>query len=97
MKEFGYEKFYDRVGAENGWDFSRVKCQTEGVLWDFYEEVKKSSQPTDILLDIGTGGGEKVIPLAASYLLVVGIDQSKGMIQTAIDNFRESGTRYVRF
>lgn len=89
--------FYNRVGAEIGWDFSRLKCTSEGETWDFYEEVKKLCRPNYKLLDIGTGGGEKILALADSLREIVGIDISAGMIKTAQNNLRTAAVSNVNF
>lgn len=93
-----YKAFYDKVGRANGWDFSRVKCMVEGNDWDIYQEVKRTCGKMDLLLDIGTGGGEAILSIAAdSALLLVGIDQSAAMIKTAIRNADAAGLPNVRF
>ncbi|MCJ8014153.1 class I SAM-dependent methyltransferase [Paenibacillus sp. KQZ6P-2] len=92
-----YQQFYDKVGKLNGWDFSHVKCVSEGVKWDFYNEVTKACKKSDLLLDIGTGGGEAILSIAESLLLLVGIDWSSGMIETANRNAMKSGVPNVRF
>ncbi|REE94537.1 ubiquinone/menaquinone biosynthesis C-methylase UbiE [Paenibacillus taihuensis] len=93
-----YKSFYDNVGKTNGWDFSRVKCTIEGNDRDFYKEVKQSCGKGDMLLDIGTGGGEAILTIAAdSALLLIGIDQSAWMIETAARNAAKSGLPNVRF
>ncbi|MDX8047165.1 class I SAM-dependent methyltransferase [Gracilibacillus sp. S3-1-1] len=92
-----YERFYEEVSIENGWDFSKVRTSTEGIKWDFYEEVTKRARKTDILLDIGTGGGERLLEVAASLLFSVGIDLSKGMVETARTNLHQSKLTNVRF
>lgn len=91
------QEFYDKVGQTNGWDFSSVRCIVEGTGWDFYREVVNRAKPSDILLDIGTGGGEKVLEIADSYSLIVGIDNSKEMINTARTNLTNSQVSNVRF
>lgn len=85
MNQNEYKDFYNRVGAINGWDFSRVKSVTEGQQWDFYSEVLSLCKKTDILLDIGTGGGEAILKIAPALMLVIGIDYSQGMIKTALN------------
>ncbi|MBE7896516.1 class I SAM-dependent methyltransferase [Paenibacillus polymyxa] len=97
MKSIEYKEFYDKVGKTNGWDFSNVKYISEGVKWDFYNEVSKTCEKSDILLDIGTGGGEAILAMANSALLLVGIDQSTGMIETATKNSIKSDIANVRF
>ncbi|MCP3793512.1 MULTISPECIES: class I SAM-dependent methyltransferase [Paenibacillus] len=97
MNSIEYKEFYNKIGKINGWNFSHVKCISEGVKWDFYNEVAKTCKKSDILLDIGTGGGEAILSIADSALLLVGIDHSTGMIETATKNSAESDIANVRF
>lgn len=97
MDKFDYKKFYDEVGQLNGWDFSRVKATAEGVKWQFYNEVTQRCKQPDRLLDIGTGGGESLLSIAHSCSLLVGIDLSSGMVQTANHNLENSNKTNVRF
>ncbi|MFC5401117.1 class I SAM-dependent methyltransferase [Cohnella soli] len=97
MNEKEYRDFYDRVGQLNGWDFSKLKCRVEETQANLYEEVKKCCKRSDLLLDIGTGGGEAILALREAALILVGIDLSSGMIQTANANLRNSGATNVRF
>lgn len=99
MNELEYKNFYDRVGKLNGWDFSKVICISEGVKWNFYHEVSQRCKKSDILLDIGTGGGEALLSIAEVALLLVGIDNSAGMIKAAnanLENSRKSNVRMVQ-
>jgi len=95
MNASEYKALYHQVGELSGWDFSRVNCVTEGPDLDFYEEVRKVCGKTDLLLDIGTGGGERVLPLANDVLLLVGIDHDAGMVRAA--NRNANGAPNVRF
>ncbi|WP_054027911.1 class I SAM-dependent methyltransferase [Bacillus sp. FJAT-28004] len=97
MNSVEYKQFYDQVGKVNGWDFSKVKSVSEGVKWNFYDEVIQSCKKTDILLDIGTGGGEALLSIADSALLLIGIDLSTGMIETALKNLKQSNKPNIRF
>lgn len=97
MNEMDYKNFYDKVGKCIGWDFSKVKCTSEGLPRDFYNEVTKVCKKSDLLLDIGTGGGEAVLSIADCALLLVGIDHSSGMMETAAKNAANSGIPNVRF
>lgn len=92
-----YERFYDKVGKVNGWDFSDLNVFSEGVEWDFVQEVKSRCNHNGVLLDIGTGGGENLLKLSPSLLLAIGIDLSNEMIQTAKTNLKNSSVSNVRF
>lgn len=97
MNSFDYKQFYDRVGKLNGWDFSQVKSTTEGTNWELFHEAGKLCAKSDILLDIGTGGGESVLPIAGQVLLLVGIDVSASMVCTAQANLAAAQNPNVRF
>ncbi|MDJ0332872.1 class I SAM-dependent methyltransferase [Planococcus sp. S3-L1] len=96
MTEWDYEEFYENVGNLNGWDFSQIQVVVDEPEWNFYDEVKKKSKKTDVLLDIGTGGGENVLTVASSVLFTVGIDLSHRMIKTAKENLEKSNIPNVR-
>ena len=61
-----YKKFYERVGAVIGWDFKEIDKRkiVVGKKWDFLEIVKNYVDKKVILLDIGTGGGEKLLQVS---------------------------------
>ncbi|MGO4531727.1 class I SAM-dependent methyltransferase [Paenibacillus sp. 2TAF8] len=97
-KQWDYKTFYERVGQQNGWDFSTMKIVSDPTDWDFYNEVTRCTQPSDLLLDIGTGGGEAVLSIAKYAHLLVGIDLAQGMIETAQRNLEKSAScTNVRF
>ncbi|TWT07701.1 class I SAM-dependent methyltransferase [Planococcus sp. CPCC 101016] len=97
MNELEYKNFYETVGKVNGWDFSQVQVSLGEPAWDFGEEVKKRSNKTDMLLDIGTGGGEGLLTISPSILLAVGIDSSSSMVESGQQNLKKSVQRNVRF
>ena len=74
------------MGERQGWDFSRVRDAHEPVPWDYLDVVRRYLQPIDRVLDVGTGGGEKLLSLAACYDSAVGVDASAEMIETAQRN-----------
>lgn len=91
------QRFYEKIGKANGWDFSGVKLESEGVAWDFYREAANYSAPGSVILDIGSGGGENVMKLAESCAFVVGIDLSEAMVETASANLEKANCGNVRF
>ncbi|BFH70459.1 methyltransferase [Paenibacillus dendritiformis] len=97
MIAFDEKAFYDRIGSINGWEFNSVRSVTEGAAWDYGAKVREWCKPTDVLLDIGTGGGETLLPLAQAVRLAIGIDRSPGMIETARRHAARSSVRHVRF
>jgi ubiquinone/menaquinone biosynthesis C-methylase UbiE len=97
-KQWDYNAFYERVGQLNGWDFSTMKVISEPLGWNLYDEVIRSTQPSDLLLDIGTGGGEAVLSIVNHAHLLVGIDLAQGMIETAQRNLeKKANCPNVRF
>ncbi|WP_411348003.1 class I SAM-dependent methyltransferase [Paenibacillus sp. WLX2291] len=96
MNETDYQAFYEQVGNSNGWNFDHIRCITEGTAVDLYQHVQSLLQPHHLLLDIGTGGGEALLSLTASAALLVGIDQSAAMINTARRNLNIANTPHVR-
>jgi len=97
MTKIDYKSLYDQVGARNGWDFSKVKCLSEGVAWDYGSEVTRACTGTEALLDIGTGGGEQLLKIAGFVRQAVGIDNSAAMIETARSNGRKANQPDVAF
>jgi SAM-dependent methyltransferase len=55
-----------------GWDFSYLdgRWESECLLWDYTQILNKYRHDTDILLDMGTGGGEFILKLGHPYHLV---------------------------
>ncbi|NOU98673.1 class I SAM-dependent methyltransferase [Paenibacillus planticolens] len=97
MNRYEYKDFYDKVGKFNGWDFSKLRTTSEGEQWNFLDEVTQRCNKSDLLLDIGTGGGEALISMADAALLLIGIDHSEGMIQSATENLKKSRKTNIRF
>jgi len=76
----------DTVDDRRGWDFSRMQTERDPVPWDYLEIVPRYLKPSDAVLDIGTGGGEKFLTFADSFARGVGIDPDPDMIQAAREN-----------
>lgn len=90
-------EFYERAGNVNGWDFSQIESETEGIAWDFYHEAARRSAAGGFLLDIGSGGGENLMAVTDHFGFVIGIDRSETMVETARTNLRETKQKNVCF
>lgn len=92
-----YKNLYEKAGKRIGWDFSHLKTTEVGQGWDFYKEVLKKAKPTDTILDIGTGGGERILKIAKHFKSVYGIDHSPSMVSTAKTNLSKTKLKNVQF
>ena len=97
MAKDNYKDFYNKVGRINGWDFSNIKCTIKDANWNFFSEVKKLCKSEDILLDIGTGGGESLLDISSPALFLIVIDLSSSMIEKTRANLHKSDIANVRF
>ena len=91
MKE---KDFYENL---KDWDFSFISCEEERLTnWEFLDELEKLVNKDSVILDLGTGGGEKVLtyPVVRE---IVATDFSEGMIETAKMNLLDSGRNDVTF
>lgn len=88
-------KYYERIG---NWDFSDIKCKTEKLTnWDFYEKIKENTNEKSLCLDLGTGGGEKVLKGYTNVGMIIATDFSKEMIKTAKENAKNYPNKNVKF
>jgi SAM-dependent methyltransferase len=85
------------VGERQGWDFSRVRDGRDPVPWDYVDVVRNYLRPSDRVLDVGTGGGEKFLSLAPYFGSGIGIDISPEMIETARHNRTATQVENVSF
>ena len=87
---------YEEIG---NWDFSQIKVTAEYENnWDMYEEIKKYSNENSLILDLGTGGGEKVISkMPKNVGIIIGTDLSPKMIETAKENLKNNPEVKAKF
>ena len=87
--------YYDRIG---NWNFSQIKRETEELTnWNFYETIKENTNEKSLCLDLGTGGGEKVLENYPNVGMIIATDFSKEMIKTAKTNLKNCTTKRVKF
>lgn len=98
MKELKNEnelKYYSKIG---NWNFSEIKYTKEVITnWDFYDEIRNNTNEKSLCLDIGTGGGEKVLEYYPEVGMIFATDFSKEMIETANKNMKKYPNKKVRF
>lgn len=86
MKTNEYE-FYNEL---KNWDFSKIKYEEENLTnWDMYEILKANTTLESKVLDLGTGGGEKVLNFFPEVAQVLATDFSEEMIKTANENLKK--------
>ena len=94
-----YKEMYEQVGSVVGWDFGKIDKRKKviGKRWVFLEVVKGYVTDKTFLLDIGTGGGEKLLEVAKIARKTYGIDNQQSMIDAANKNLAEMKMRNVEF
>ena len=94
-----YKEMYEQVGSVVGWDFGKIDKRKKviGKRWVFLEVVKGYVTDKTFLLDIGTGGGEKLLEVAKIAGKAYGIDHQQSMIDAANKNLAEMKMRNVEF
>ena len=91
-KELNY---YERLG---NWDFTQIKYKTENLTaWDFYERIRENTNEKSLCLDLGTGGGEKVLKNYPDVGMIIATDFSLEMIKTAKENAKNYPNKKVKF
>ena len=63
-----FEKLVSRASRQpfSGWDFSYIESRltSEPLPWDYMKRVRESMRAGRAILDVGTGGGERLAELA---------------------------------
>lgn len=93
MKE---KEYYEQI---KDWSFDEFEIKTERKTnWDMYKLLEEITDENSKVLDLGTGGGEKVLSKYPTYLKeVIATDFSSEMIKTANKNLKESGRKNITF
>lgn len=88
-------EYYEKM---KNWDFSKFEIETESFTnWELYEKLNEVANENSVILDLGTGGGEKVLECFPECKEILGTDLSKEMIKTAIYNLNKSGRKNISF
>ena len=95
MKEENEKKYYEEI---KNWDFSKFEIETEKLTdWSLFEQIRKYANEKSKILDLGTGGGEKVLENYPECAEILGTDFSSAMIETANKNLIKSGRKNITF
>lgn len=87
--------YYEKIG---NWDFSEIKRKTEKLTnWDYWEKIKENTNEKSLCLDLGTGGGEKVLKNYPDVGMIIATDFSEEMIKTAKENTKKYPDKRVKF
>ena len=88
-------KYYETIG---NWDFDQIKYKTEKITdWDFYEKISRNINAESLCLDLGTGGGEKVLKNYPEVGMLIATDFSEEMVKTAKKNRTQYPNKKVKF
>ena len=72
------------VKTRRGWDFSSMNVLRQPVpSGDTQDVVRRYLRSSDTVLDVGTGGGQRLRDLAGSFGHGVGIDADPEMVRLA--------------
>ena len=94
MKEKTLE-YYSNLA---NWDFSKIKYEEECLTnWEYFDQIKKNTNEKSLCLDIGTGGGEKILKKYPAVRMLLATDFSKQMIETAKENAQKYPQKNVKF
>ena len=95
MTHDGYFEYYQKL---SNWDFDTFEIETESLTnWDLYDQLRRFAKPDSKVLDLGTGGGEKLLAFFPDCAEILGTDYSPAMIATANENLKKSGRKNISF
>jgi SAM-dependent methyltransferase len=86
-----------RVGQRQGWDFSRMNTSHPATPWEYVSVVRGLLRATDTVIDIGTGGGERLLELSSDACQLLGVDPDPEMITRARGLAADEGATSVHF
>lgn len=92
MKE---KEYYEEI---KDWNFDEFNIESENLTnFDMYEILKKLTNENSKILDLGTGGGEKLLKYFPNVKEILGTDYSEEMIKTANMNLLEANRKNISF
>ena len=87
--------YYDKT---KNWNFDEFNIKSENFTnWDMYEFLKSVTNENSKVLDLGIGGGEKLLNKFPEVKEILGTDYSIEMIKTANKNLALSERKNIKF
>lgn len=87
--------YYEEI---KNWSFDEFQIESEVLTdWNLVDILNKITNKNSKILDLGTGGGEKLLKNYPDCLEILGTDLSSGMIETANLNLKKSGRLNISF
>lgn len=87
--------FYNKI---KDWNFKDIKYSVENLTkWDMFDVINKYATFQSKILDLGTGGGERVLDYFPDCEEILATDFAEEMIQTANINLKISGRKNITF
>lgn len=88
-------EFYENI---KNWNFDEINYEIENLTnWDMYDVLQNSATKDSVILDLGTGGGEKVLKYFPDCKEILATDYSPEMIKTAEANLFNSRRKNIVF
>jgi len=95
MSHDNYYEYYERLA---NWSFDEFDIHSESLTdWNLYEILGSLTDKDSHILDLGTGGGEKLLAYYPDCAGILGTDYSPQMIATANENLTRSGRKNITF
>lgn len=92
MKE---KEYYEKI---KNWSFDEFNIKSEKLTnFDMYKILRNITNKESKILDLGTGGGEKLLKYFPDVKEILGTDYSKEMIKTANKNLILSKRKNITF
>ena len=87
--------YYEKIKE---WNFDKFQIESKTLTnWNLFKLIKKYSTKDSKILDLGTGGGEKLLKYFPKVTEILGTDFSKEMIETANKNLLKSRRKNISF
>jgi len=96
MEKMTEKDYYDQI---KNWSFDEFQIKVEEFTnWDMFDVLRSITNEESRILDLGTGGGEKVLgEFPTNVKEILATDLSEAMIETANESLKKSGKNNITF